>query len=329
MTGPVPWETAWQHALYGADGFYRGSAGPAGHFTTASHGPLGAVLAEALLTLAERHGLTRVVDVGAGRGELLSAMARAETDGRALLGVDVVERPVGLDVRIDWLEAPGGAALPDALRDLDGTLVVANEWLDVVPCPIAEVGDDGTLRTVLVDPATGEERLADPLGDADATWAATWWPPPDGGRRPGDRIEVGRTRDVAWADLLARLGSGIAVAIDYGHRRADRPRDGTLMAYRTGTPLPAGEGLADADRNRRSTDLTAHVAVDSLAHDRLVRQRDALDELGVTGGHPPRALAGTEPRAYLDALQRASAIGELRRAGGLGDFWWVVVERFG
>ena len=53
----VTWREAWQDALYGARGFYRGAAGPAAHFTTATHGPLGAVLAGALASLADRHGL--------------------------------------------------------------------------------------------------------------------------------------------------------------------------------------------------------------------------------------------------------------------------------
>ena len=45
-TGPVPccpWSrprgrTAWQHALYGPDGFYRQPVGPAGHFATSTQG---------------------------------------------------------------------------------------------------------------------------------------------------------------------------------------------------------------------------------------------------------------------------------------------------
>ena len=53
--------------------------------------------------------------------------------------------------------------------------------------------------------------------------------------RPGDRVEVGRQRDDAWAALLDRLPAGsVAVAVDYGHTVADRPREGTLVAYREG-----------------------------------------------------------------------------------------------
>ncbi|HEV7145449.1 MAG TPA: hypothetical protein VGN48_00485, partial [Pedococcus sp.] len=74
----IAWELAWQDALYGANGFYRRTAGPAGHFATATHGPAGGILAEALVTLALQHGLTHVVDVGAGRGELLAHLHAAQ-----------------------------------------------------------------------------------------------------------------------------------------------------------------------------------------------------------------------------------------------------------
>ena len=41
--------------------------------------------------------------------------------------------------------------MPDALAGLADVLVLANEWLDVVPCQIAQVDDAGVLRVVLVD----------------------------------------------------------------------------------------------------------------------------------------------------------------------------------
>ena len=34
----LPWQRAWQDALYGAHGFYRRAEGPAGHFATAVQG---------------------------------------------------------------------------------------------------------------------------------------------------------------------------------------------------------------------------------------------------------------------------------------------------
>src|SRR5699024_7015856 len=70
----IPWREAWQEALYGSGGFYRRPEGPVGHFETATHGPVGRALARTLVGLAAETGAEGVVDLGAGRGELLSAL---------------------------------------------------------------------------------------------------------------------------------------------------------------------------------------------------------------------------------------------------------------
>ncbi|MEO7447529.1 MAG: SAM-dependent methyltransferase, partial [Humibacillus sp.] len=210
------------------------------------------------------------------------------------------------------LRSPGGAALPADLRDLDDVLVVANEWLDVVPCTVVQVDADGSPRTVLVDTSTGDESLGAPAGDADRAWLERHWPH----LAPGSRIEIGRARDDAWADLVSRVGSGTLVALDYGHVAAERPSGGTLTAYRRGeqtTPVP------DA-----TMDLTAHVAMDTLGADEVVRQREVLRRLGVHGRTPPHGLAATSPSDYLRALERSAAEAELIRPDGFGGFWWAV-----
>jgi SAM-dependent MidA family methyltransferase len=307
----VAWQVAWQEALYGPAGFYRAAAGPSGHFSTATHGGPGEVLGAALARLARENGLTHVVDLGAGRGELLRHLSAAQPALR-LTGVDVVARPESLDPSVEWLVAPGGPDLPDELRRLDGALVVAHEWLDVVPCPVAEVDDRGVLRHVRVDPATGAESLGDPVDGADLEWVGTHWPTDV----PGARVEVGLPRDRAWADLVSRVTRGVVVAVDYGHRGGDRPTHGTLTAYRSGhrvDPVPDG-----------TCDLTAHVAMDSLDHDELVDQRTALRGLGVDGRTPPIELAGSDPPAYLKALASGSAAAALVAPGGFGDFLWAV-----
>ena len=309
--GGIGWREAWYGALYGPHGFYRSPSGPAGHFTTATHGPLGPVLAGALLQLAQDEGCSHIVDVGCGRGELLAQLRRLDRDV-ALTGVDVVDRPRHLPPGIHWLASPGGESLPDGLDRLDGALVVAHEWLDVVPCPIAEVDDDGLLREVYVDPQTGEESHGAEIGGEERVWAARHW----AATEPGQRVEIGLTRDRAWAGLLRRMRGGVAVAVDYGHRGGERPSGGTLTAYREGVvvaPVPDG-----------SCDLTAHVAMDSLDHDELLDQRTALRGLGVQAATPPRQLAADDPAAYLRALSHASAASSLTARGGFGDFWWAI-----
>lgn len=323
---PRPWREAWQTALYAAGlGFYVTRGGPSAHFTTAAHGVTGAVLADSLLRLWSRERgdapPSVVVDVGAGRGELaahvLAALEPAASLGARgkdtrVVALDVVDRPEALDDRVEWLRSPGGAALPDELHDLGDVLVVAHEWLDVVPCDVAQVDAAGTLREVLVDPETGDESLGEPVAGAALRWAREHWRPTEA----GGRVEIGRTRDAAWADLVGRVRSGLLVAIDYGHVPSARPSGGTLAAYHSGQqvhPVPDG-----------TCDLTAHVAMDTLDADRLWRQRELLRELGLRGERPPQAQSLTDPLGYVRALERAGAEGELIRPGGFGDFWWAV-----
>lgn len=332
----LPWREAWHEALYGAEGgFYRAGGGPAAHFSTATHGPTGAVLAQALLRLwmTDHHiAPALVVDIGAGRGELtthlLSALSTLQArTGEAtrtavatrtgevatrVVAVDVVERPDALDDRIEWVRSPGGADLPDGLRGLTRALVIAHEWLDVVPCDVVQVDDRGRLRRVLVDPASGSEALGGPLDPAELAWCRSHWAT----GRPGDRLEVGTSRDAAWRGLLDRVGSGLVVAVDYGHTRATRPREGTLTAYasgRTVSPVPDG-----------SCDITAHVAVDSLGAGRVGLQRDVLRELGVSGRLPDHTVAAADPLAYLRALETCSAQAALIDPDGYGGFWWAI-----
>lgn len=308
-TSHPTWKQAWDAALYGADGFFRREA-PAAHFRTSVHAsPL---FAQALVRMTREAGLDTVVDIGAGRGELLAQMQTLDP-GLDLLGVEVSARPAGLDPAVGWT-----TALPESVEGV----VVANEWLDNIPCHVVEVDPDGVLRVVHVDPATGQESLGSALTHSSvpaslAAWADRWWPLDT--REPGTRAEVGSTRDAAWADVVARVSRGIAVAVDYGHTRDDRPPFGSLRSYRDGQEVDV---LPDGSR-----DVTAHVAVDAVADRvgaRVRRQRDALRELGVRGERPDLALATSDPATYVRSLAEATEAAELTAEGGLGDFWWVV-----
>jgi SAM-dependent MidA family methyltransferase len=309
----TPWKQTWDQALYGESGFYRQPAGPAGHFSTATQGipQIGEQLAGALLRLMDQEGLETFVDMACGRGELLEQVHRLRPQ-MLCLGVDVVARPE-LSEPIGWLRSPGGERLPDELDGLTNALVLANEWLDVVPCPIAELGEDGELREVLVNASSGDELLGDLLSGTSRQWCQRFWPVE--GLEAGDRVEIGETRDLAWQDLVSRVGSGLAIAVDYGHTIDSRPRGGTLTGFRDGRqvrPVPDG-----------SADLTAHVAMDSLTHDELIDQRTALRRLGVSGQIPPVELARANPMVYLRGLSSASAAAALTARGGLGDFLWA------
>jgi SAM-dependent MidA family methyltransferase len=334
----MSWRAAMTSALYGPDGFFvRAPDGPAGHFRTSVHAsPL---FAGALLHLIERvdAALDRpdpfdLVDVGAGRGELLSALrtllfvVRDEADkgdypetttprSRRLgerirfTAVEVTPRPRELDGGIRWRRA-----VPDGIVGV----LLATEWLDNVPLDVAEVDGGGRIRRVLVDPATGVETLGGSVHAADMFWLARWWP---GRAEPGERAEIGWPRDVAWADAVSSVRRGCALAVDYGHIRDRRPDLGTLAGFRDGrqvAPVPDG-----------SCDVTAHVAMDAVAEAAgtpyaLVTQRDALRALGVDGGRPPLELARTDPAGYLRALAGAGAAAELTDPAGLGGHWWLL-----
>ncbi len=214
-----------------------------------------------------------------------------------------------------WLRSPGGGLLPPELTDLDDVVVVAHEWLDVVPCTVAEVVEPGRVAVVLVDPSTGEESTTGGAPtDDELEWCARHWP--TGDLPVGARVEVGLARDVAWRELVSRVRRGTLLAVDYGHTAGERPLGGTLTAYRAGAvvaPVPDG-----------SCDLTAHVAVDSLEHDEVTTQRAALHALGAEARTPDHGLARTDPAGYLAALAAASALVALTSPDGLGGFRWVL-----
>ena len=318
-----PWQQAWAEALCGPAGFYRRES-PADHFRTSAHASslLGRALARVAVEVDAHLGRPArldVVDVGAGRAELLLALAAAlppELRARvALTAVEIGGRPASLDPVVEWTDR-----VPD---DVAG-LLIAHEWLDTVPCPLAEVDSAGGVRLLEVDPRDGRERLGADLDAADRRWLDRWWPVTE----PGERAEVGRPRDEAWAGVVSALRQGVALAVDYAHSRAERAAgsyaDGTLAAYRLGRaapPVPDGR-----------SDLTAHVALDACAaageeagatRTALLTQREALRRLGITGSRRAAALADADPRAYLLALQEAAYAGELLDPAGLGGFGWL------
>jgi SAM-dependent MidA family methyltransferase len=309
------WRDAMAEGLYGPTGFFTNAAsGPAQHFRTSAHAsPL---FARAVARLVERVDAALghskafdLVDVGAGRGELLATLRVMLPDELVrrtrFTAVEVAPRPPGLDGGIAW--AP---EVPDRIAGL----LVATEWLDNVPLDVADVDDHGRLRKVLVDPATGAESLGGSVDAADLFWLERWWP-------AAGRVEIGWPRDTAWADAVSRVRRGCALAVDYGHLRDDRPAWGTLTGFRGGRQVPP---VPDG-----SCDLTAHVAMDSIAAAagtpyEMIRQRAALKALGIDGARPPLDLASRDPAAYLRALSAAGEAAELVEPAGLGGHWWLL-----
>ncbi|EST39012.1 hypothetical protein N566_04350, partial [Streptomycetaceae bacterium MP113-05] len=252
-------------SLYGdgAPGGFFVREAPRAHFRTSVHvSPLfGTAVARLLRRVDEaldRPGELTLLDIGAGRGELLEQVREtvAEDDGYGLaerlrpVAVERASWPGELDPRTGWtaeLPPPGSVT----------GLVFANEWLDNVPLDVAETDEAGVQRYVLVD-EEGRESRGEPVTGPDAEWLRRWWPlhaPPGSQADSGLRAEIGLPRDAAWAAAVRTLHRGVAVAVDYAHTRTGRPPLGTLTGYLEGREVPpAPDGASD---------LTAHVAVDA------------------------------------------------------------------
>lgn len=273
-------------------------------------------LAELVLAIDERLGSPEdltIVDIGAGDGSLIAAMrdATPELAERARwIAVDV--RPIEQD---EVISVRGEAPMLNASFPVRG-LVMAHEWLDEIPCDVVQRDDAGVDRLVLVGP-DGEE-MGPALDDVHAcaaygvdavaarAWMDRWWPL----EQPGDRAEIGSTRDAAWAWMTSIVMQGVALATDYGHtlaERRDRRATGTLRAYREGRvaePVPDG-----------TVGITADVAVDAcagaVAGSTLSRQRDEVDAPAVE-----EITSVGDLQRYFEALR-------VRQPAGLGALHWL------
>ncbi|MGH6655908.1 MAG: SAM-dependent methyltransferase, partial [Actinocrinis sp.] len=223
----MPWSQAMERALYGPDGFYRSRGGPAAHFRTSVHAsPLFATAVLRLLRETDEAlgcpDEVALVDVGAGRGELLEAVLaqlndepdaadrsdpppstvpKPLADRLRLIAVERAERPDELTRSLVWRNT-----IPTGVTGL----LIANEWLDNVPCDLVQATPQGW-RTVEVA-ADGAERLGAGPDAGQRAWLSAWWPLPgpdgpsaeDGGggggggggsNLPPTRAEIGLSRD--------------------------------------------------------------------------------------------------------------------------------------
>lgn len=335
--GPRPWRVAWAEA---ASRFYASPAGaPAQHFRTTAMlgGVLGDVLADAMAVLVAevdaslgRPAVLDVVDVGAGDGALLAALAQRVDGSRVrLTAVDLRPRPATLAAAVRWRQGPALDVLPSVWPEGVTGLVMAHEWLDDVPCDVLAVDDDGDVRLVLVDIA-GKQRLGPRLVDVDAcaalgvdgagaaAWVARYV---DTAGLAGRSFEVGLARDAALRALVSTVHRGTLLAVDYTAAAGAA----TLRGWRVGTPRPP---VPDGSMN-----LTAHVVVTSCVEavraDRRVRsvevgtQREALTALGVVAALPS---PGGDPSSYVSALARANAAAVAADPAGLGAYEWIRID---
>ena len=207
-----------------------------------------------------------------------------------------------------------------------GALLVANEWLDDVPVDVVELTDDGW-RLVLVDPATGAERLGPPAGRRRRRLAGDVVAGEDAAsRRPG------RGRPAARRGLGRR---GRQPHRRAGRRDRLRARPRVAPAGRQPHRLPRRPpGAAGARRQLRRHQPRRAGRLRRSRHRRPARPRRcsppsgaALTALGVRRDAPPYDLSRTDPAGYLRALSRAGEAAELTDPDGLGGFGWLLQAR--
>lgn len=260
MAAEIPWEQGWEQAAFGPFGFYRQQS-PYDHFTTSVEQ---ATLVNDLLPYLRAsldHGPVAIVDVGAGSGllteQLLASLEQQERARVQAYCLDLRARPTSLSPDIHWIQGDIRETISSIPRG--NCMLIAHEFLDDIPCAIVEADANTFPHLLAVNPQSQQAMLGPALtSDSDeARWLREWWPV----ERPLMRAEVGKTRDHIWQQLTAVVATGFAIAIDYGHLRADRARGlmdaGTLSGYVNGQPC--------TPRADTTINLTAHVAMDSVA----------------------------------------------------------------
>ncbi|NNM73516.1 class I SAM-dependent methyltransferase [Enterovirga sp. DB1703] len=299
-------------------GYYvtRDPLGAAGDFTTAPEisqmfGELIGLWAAETWSLLGRPAPLRLVELGPGRGTLMSDALRAAgvlPGFREALTVHLVETSPALREAQARTLQPAGVAVTWHLQLAEvppgPAIVIANEFFDALPIRqfvrartgwherMVGLGPDGALSFGLApDP---DPRLAAP-------------------GQPGDVLEVGEAGLAIAAEIGARLarGGGAALVIDYGHHRSG-PGE-TLQSVRH-------HAFADPLAEPGEADLTAHVDFEALA--RAAARAGASVHGPESQGDFLRAL-GIEARAErlrrgASAEQAAEIGAALRRLTGPG-----------
>jgi NADH dehydrogenase [ubiquinone] 1 alpha subcomplex assembly factor 7 len=322
-TGPIPFDTFMELALYDQDGYYaRPPIGIDGDFVTSPHvHPWFAFgLTKALAELHEALGAPRpirLVEIGAGDGTLARQVLEILAEAGPI-AYSAVERSAAGRTALARAGARALASLEDAGPLVDA-LVFANELLDNLPFRRVRRRDDGGLVEVRVG-ADGDRLVEIETGiDAGSTVALG-----DDRPRPGAETLV-PTGALELIDALAeRMGHAYALLIDYS---AERGRE--VHGYRD------RRVIADVLERPGETDITAGVEF-GLLEDRArerglevlgrVTQRNALLALGFAtwGGrdHDRRRGAGAEATRSWAARSRASLLVDEH---GLGQHRWLLL----
>lgn len=223
------------------------------------------------------------VDLAAGRGELVTGMLAAlppEVAARVrAYAVEIADRPVGLDPRVEWLtEPPEGDHRAAVRQRVAGQRPRGGGRGRPRRRTAARAREGGRHRAARGTPLRRGGRVARPVVAPDAR----------GGAASRDRPPQGHGLGVRRRHRRPGAGDRRRLRAHPGHP----PPFGTLTGFREGretVPVPDG-----------SCDITAHVALDACAEAgataanaadplpgaRLLTQRAGLRALGVTGVRP-------------------------------------------
>jgi SAM-dependent MidA family methyltransferase len=326
--GPLRFDRFQEMALYSACGGYYerpGRVGRLGDFVTgASWHPS---FARCLLRFLDRltdlmPTAASVIDVGAGEGELLSALAAAcSSSPPALVGV---ERSATR--RSAAQSAVPSARLHPSLDDLGAPLsglVVAYELFDALPVRALRLAEDGSLR----------ERTVGCDDDGSFCWGER--PAPDSEEvldrlyRRGARLEPGQLLEIrpGSAGLAAQIAravrAGVILVFDYG--AGTRALYGPARGQGTLEAFLRHQVTRDVLAEPGSRDITAWVDFDEIAETFRAAGFDVAGPVSQS-----RFLLANGIAAELEAVGRSelpaaeriverNAISKLFMPGGMGE----------
>ena len=281
----LTWRAAMERALYGEDGFYLRER-PSGHFRTSVGASPASPRPSCARSIAggrrarppaaarpRRHRRRR------GRAGRPTCSRRATPRSRArlrIIGVDLAPRPAGLPEEIAWrLAVPGLDHRAGDRQRVARQRPARHRRADRRRTP-ARHGQRP--RPATSGSGTGRRR-------GPTAWLDRWWPL----RGLGERAEIGRPRDAAWASVIERLAGGLAIAIDYAHARGRPPavRHADRLPRR---PIvsPCRTAPATSPRTSPSTPAPTAGRARRRVTTLLTTQREALRALGLRGTRSSR-----------------------------------------
>ncbi len=283
-------------------GYYitRDPLGAAGDFTTAPeiNQMFGEIVGAWIAAVAPVGDPLRLVELGPGRGTLMSDMQRVLARGGRVTEPWLVETSLAL--RAKQAEQVAQAKWADGLAHVPRgpAVIVANEFLDALP-----------VRQFLATPEGWRERVLGLVAD-DLAWGLS---EPLPGRKTAENgawREMSPAADAVLSEIGQRVAGGaVALIIDYGYELRSRPAGPTLQAVREHARVDTLTAPGECDLTWLiDFDAIGRVLSNEGAVCHQAPQGAFLARLGI--GQRAAMLARAHPDhadAIADALERLTA----------------------